>query len=82
MDLLVAEDKGALESIIEEENNLEIKRALDRLTKRQREILMLSYGQGMRMQDIANSLGISYRTVVNIKGTALINMKKHMKQKS
>lgn len=82
MDLLVSEDKEAIEIIIQEENNLEIKRALDRLTKRQSQILMLYYGQGMGIQDIANSLGISYRTVVNTKTTALINMKKHMKQKS
>lgn len=82
IDLLVSEDKETLELIIEEESNTELKQALDKLTERQRQILLLYYDERMGMHEIATKLGISYRTVVNTKGTALINMKKNIIQKS
>lgn len=82
IDLLVSEDKDILELIIDEEINIELKQALDKLTERQRQILILYYVERMGMQEIATNLGITYRTVVNLKTTALSNMKKNMKQKT
>ncbi|MDR7857510.1 sigma-70 family RNA polymerase sigma factor [Tissierella sp.] len=76
LDLLVSEEQDILESIIVKEDNKKLVKALYKLTDRQREIISLYYIKNMGIQDIADKLGISYRTVVNIKGNALEKMRK------
>ena len=71
IDLLVSEDRDILESILMDEKVKELNQALAILTTRQKEIIILFYIERMSMGDIASKLGISYRTVVNTKTTAL-----------
>ena len=77
MDLLVADDVNFLENIIRGEDRAELKKALDELTPRQLEIIELYYGKKMSIGDIADKLGLAYRTVVNTKTRALEKMGRH-----
>lgn len=71
LDLLVSEDKGPLELILDKENNSYLLEALNSLSDRQREVIIMFYFKNMKMEDIAEKLGISYRTVVNTKVRAI-----------
>lgn len=75
IDLLVSNDKDILESILDVEKIHELEKALEDLTDRQKEIILLFYIERMSMGDIASKLGISYRTVVNTKTNALKKLK-------
>ena len=75
MDFLVGEEVDFLESIIENENRIILAMALDLLTPRQRQVIELYYGRNMSIGDIANRLGVAYRTVVNTKTKALEKMR-------
>lgn len=79
IDFLVSDAQPVLDILLEDEINLRLKEALEKLTERQREIIILYYVKNMSMDDIGNKLGISYRTVVNIKTKALENLRKLMK---
>lgn len=79
IDFLVSDAQPVLDILLEDEINLKLKEALEKLTERQREIIILYYVKNMSMDDIGNKLGISYRTVVNIKTKALENLRKLMK---
>lgn len=79
MDLLISDEKNPLDILLEDEMNLKLKEALEKLTERQREIVILYYVNNMSIDDIKNKLGISYRTVVNIKTKALGNLRKWIK---
>ncbi|NLN40917.1 MAG: sigma-70 family RNA polymerase sigma factor [Clostridiales bacterium] len=81
MDRLVSEDKEALDLILDEEDNKYLLEALDRLTDRQREVIILYYFENMKIEDIASRLGVSYRTVVNTKTRALEKMALLLKNK-
>jgi RNA polymerase sporulation-specific sigma factor len=81
MDLLVSEDKEALDLILDEEDNKYLLEALDRLTDRQREVIILYYFENMKIEDIASRLGVTYRTVVNTKTRALEKMALLLKNK-
>ena len=81
MDRLVSEDKEALDLILDEEDNKYLLEALDRLTDRQREVIILYYFENMKIEDIASRLGVSYRTVVNTKTRALEKMDLLLKNK-
>lgn len=76
IDLLVSNDKDILESILDDEEILELDKALGGLTERQREIIILFYMEKMSIGDIASKLDISYRTVVNTKTLALKKLNK------
>lgn len=71
IDLLIGEDENSLDLLIKEENIKEIKIALDSLTPRQRQIIILYYIKRMNISEVASFLGISYRTVVNTKTKAI-----------
>lgn len=68
---LIADDVDIEELIIQEEIMEELHKALETLTKRQKEVVYYFYFKRISMKDIAEHLGISYRTVVNIKVQAL-----------
>lgn len=76
IDLLVGEEIDFLENIIKVEERKDLIKALKKLTERQREIIQLYYGENMSIGDIANELGLAYRTVVNTKTRALEKLKK------
>lgn len=73
---LIADDVDIQDLIIEEEIRMELYRALDKLTKRQKEVIYYFYFRQMPINDIANLLKISYRTVVNIKVQGLEKLRK------
>lgn len=58
---------------------MELKKALDILTPRQRQVVNLFYGEDMSIGNIADKLGVAYRTVVNLKVRALDKMRKVIK---
>lgn len=71
MDIIPSEDISPLDMILEEEKYINLKKSLDKLTERQREIILLFYATRLSIEDIAKQLNISYRTVVNTKTRAL-----------
>jgi RNA polymerase sporulation-specific sigma factor len=78
IDMLVSDDKAALDIVLEDERNIQLNKALEKLTERQREIVILYYVKNMSIGDIGNKLGISYRTVVNTKTRALENLRRRI----
>lgn len=79
MDLLVDDEVDFLGGMIEGEERIEIKRALSLLTPRQRLVLALFYGGDMSIGEIADDLGVAYRTIINTKIKALEKMRKALK---
>lgn len=79
IDLLESKDKGILETILEQEMNTELGKALDILTNRQREVVLLYYNERLSISDIGSKLGIRYRTVINTKVKALEKMRGNIK---
>lgn len=55
-----------------------IKKAINSLTKRQKEIILDFYFNNMSMVEIAKKYSINYRTVVNTKVNGLKKMKKYL----
>lgn len=75
IDLLVSEDMDILDMLIENERNDMLKKSLDILTDRQKQVIIYFYVNRMSIDDIAKNLGISYRTVVNTKTRAIEKLK-------
>lgn len=65
------------EIVIKNEEILDLIRALDKLTKRQREVITMYYIQDVSLKEISKRLNISYRTAVNIKTSAIKKLRKH-----
>ena len=76
MDLLKDEAPSPLDEIISLEDMEELNRLLNILTSRQREVIILYYIENISIDEIANRLDISYRTVVNTKVRAMEKMRK------
>lgn len=79
IDLLESKAKDAIDILLEDERSLELNMALERLTERQKEVVLLFYMENMSMEEIGKKLGISYRTVVNLKTKALENLRKDIR---
>lgn len=75
---LIADDVDIEELIVREEVKDELYRALEKLTKRQKEVIYYFYFGKVAIKDIAERLKISYRTVVNIKVQGLEKLRKYM----
>lgn len=73
----ILEDNGLdpLENYLVMEEREFVLGALSILTERQREVVVLYYLHEISIGDIADMLGISYRTVVNIKTNAIKKMR-------
>lgn len=65
------DDFNLEESILNLELSLEIRLALNRLTKRQRQVVILFYYYEFSLEKIGNILGISKWTVINTKRRAM-----------
>lgn len=87
-----SESGEALVNFLEAEANIEedymaregvmaLRKAMSGLTDRERESLRLFYIEEISLGDIASSLGISYRTVVNNKARALKKLKEILDSK-
>jgi len=75
---LIPDDMNVEELIIQEEGREDLYSASRFLTRRQKEVIYYFYFTKIPIKDIAEILGISYRTVVNIKVQALEKLRKHM----
>lgn len=81
VDLLLSDEKPAVELITDEEDIQALNLALCALTKRQGQVIRLYYIEGKNMLEIAELLGINYRTVINTKTAALKKLKKEISRK-
>lgn len=79
MDYLVSDEVDFLESIVDEENRDLVEKALDTLTEKQRKIIEMFYWKDMAIGEIAEELGLAYRTVVNTRSQAMEKMRKAVK---
>ena len=75
---LIEDETNILEEYIAKEEGEYLMEKLNALTKRQREILIEFYIKGYSIGEIADKLGISYRTVANTKTSGINNLKKLM----
>lgn len=75
IDLLVSEDLNLLDQVIEMETKVKLEQVLEGLSERQKQVVILYYFQKLKISEIADKLGISYRTVVNTKTKAIENMR-------
>lgn len=82
IDLLESKDNSPLDVFLIWETHQDLYHALSSLTKRQREVITLFYIDGMSIPEVAEELGIAYRTVVNTKTYALDKLKVKLKNKS
>lgn len=79
IDILESDDDGVLEEVLKTENLDEIRYALSSLTERQREVIIYFYFEGYSIPEIAKKMGVTYRTIVNTKTTALEKMRRQLK---
>lgn len=77
IDLIESDEDSPLEQIIKLEEYTTIYDALSVLTDRQMQIVLAYYMEELSIGDIAKSLNISYRTVINTKVRALEKMRKY-----
>ena len=61
--------------IIEKEEKYLLLESLNSLTKRQKQVIVDYYINKLSIDEIAEKLGVSYRTVVNTKTTAIKKLK-------
>lgn len=75
---LISDERDEIEDILERETKVELYKALNSLTEKQRQILIYFYIHNLSIDQIAKRMGISYRTVVNIKTSALKKLRSLM----
>ena len=81
IDLLKSDDLQPLDVLILNEFNENVKNSLSVLAPRQLEIIILFYINKLSIGEIAESLNISYRTVVNTKTKAIEKLKNELLNK-
>lgn len=76
------EDENSItgDKIEKEEMTRELQKALEALTDREREVIMLYYYYDLNMKEIAKKLNRSYRAVVNRKTRAMEKLKNKIKK--
>ncbi len=71
------EDDYDFESkLLEKEEYSQLYRAIDKLNKSQREIIIYKYFYDMSINDIAKKMGLSYKTIANKTSLALKDLRK------
>lgn len=71
----IPDDRDYLKDIFEREEKIRLYNSLNSLTDRQRQIVINYYINNLSIGQIADKMGISYRTVINTKVTALKKLK-------
>ena len=71
-------EENADDEIIRAESIEKLGKALMKLDKRSREIVILRYYKGMTLKDIAARIGISYAYIKILHGSALGILRKHL----
>jgi len=75
LDTIEGEEIDPLDNLLKLEIGEELRKAINSLTKRQKQIIIESYINGLSIGEIAKKLNISYRTVANTKTNAINNLK-------
>lgn len=73
-----SDDITGPEDMIKLETHDKLKKALKRLTARQRQVVLSFYGHKKSITAISKDLGVSYRTIVNTKTKAIEKLKYHL----
>lgn len=71
LDLIVGEEKDPVDRLIEKEEYMSLQKSLNTLTPKQKKVIIDFYVENIPLGEIAKDMGISYRTVVNIKVNGL-----------
>lgn len=77
MDLIVAEEEP-IDTVLKKEETMLLLKALNSLTPRQKKVIVDFYVKNIPIAEIAKNMGISYRTVVNTKISALRKLKRQI----
>lgn len=75
LDLLEADVDLENEYIVKELNEQLIEK-IEKLSKRQKEVIILYYLEELSISDISKQLGVTYRTIINTKVNAIEKLKK------
>lgn len=78
MDMLASDERSSLDKLLKIEEVSELKDALEKLTDRQKEVIIAFYIERLSINDISKRLGITYRTIVNTKTRALERLQEWM----
>lgn len=78
---LLQSDVDIEKDLLNKEEYRELQIAVSRLPERQRNIIIDFYFRKMKIKDIGEKYGISYRSCVNSKTKGLHNLRKHYKNK-
>lgn len=78
IDLIESEEIDPIDNIVNKEEVQLLLGSLNYLTKRQKQIIIEYYINNLSIGEIADRLGISYRTVVNTKTAGINKLKKRM----
>jgi len=75
---LIPDERDEIKDLLEKETTVELYNSLQSLTEKQRKILIYFYIYNRSLSQIAEIMGISYRTVVNMKTSALKKLRSLM----
>lgn len=73
---LILDPEDTLEEVLSKMESEYITNRLKNLPNRQKQVILMYYYYEMGIKEISDSLNISYRTVVNTKTRALLNLRK------
>ncbi len=77
---ILADSTNIEEEFMIREDNKTLYNALEKLTNKQRNIVIDFYFNGLNLKDISTKYGISYRTAVNTKTVALKKLKRFLEE--
>ncbi len=66
------------ELIIINEDSKRLEEAMKKLDERQQKVIRMHYFEGFTLKDIAQMLGVSYKTVLRVKSKGLENLAKDL----
>jgi RNA polymerase sporulation-specific sigma factor len=75
---LISDCRDQLTSIILKEEEDSLHKCIDELSEKEQMIIRLFYFRRLSIQEIADKLGIKYRTVINIKSNAVRKLRRKM----
>lgn len=78
LDLIEGDDISPLDNVIGKEEKIILINELNSLSKREKQIIIEFYINYLSLGEIADKLGISYRTVANTKSNGINKLKKRM----
>ncbi len=80
LDLIVDPSVDIEGRLVRMDENLELYRAYEKLSRREKEVVDYYYIKGLSMVEISKRLDLAYRTVVNNKANALKRLRKNLEK--